>query len=144
MYCRNCSSPLQASQPFCANCGSRAGEGYRFCPNCSRATGPNDSICPTCGINLFPQANNYRPYEQIPNQKSKIAAALLAFFLGVYGVHNFYLGYTEKAVLQLLLTLLSCGALAVVSQVWAIIEGVQILTGSINTDANGLPLKQDV
>ena len=33
--------------------------------------------------------------------KSKVAAGLLAIFLGAFGVHNFYLGYTGKAVAQL-------------------------------------------
>ena len=28
--------------------------------------------------------------------KSKIAAGLLAFFTGCFGVHNFYLGYIGK------------------------------------------------
>lgn len=39
-------------------------------------------------------------------QKSKIVAGLLGLFLGTLGVHNFYLGYTGKAVAQLLLTLI--------------------------------------
>lgn len=73
-------------------------------------------------------------------QKSKIAAGMLGIFLGSLGVHNFYLGYTGKAVAQLLITLISCGTLAVVSAIWGLIEGVMILTGSINTDADGNPL----
>lgn len=45
-----------------------------------------------------------------PNmQKSKMAAGLLGIFLGSFGVHNFYLGYTGKAVAQLLHTVLTCG-----------------------------------
>ena len=28
-----------------------------------------------------------------------------------------------------------------ISEVWGLIEGIMILTGSINTDANGNPLK---
>lgn len=73
--------------------------------------------------------------------KSKMAAGLLGIFLGAFGVHNFYLGYTGKAVAQLLISLLSCGFLAVVSEVWGLVEGIMILTGSINTDAKGNPLK---
>ena len=37
--------------------------------------------------------------------KSKIAAGLLGIFLGSLGIHNFYLGYTKKAILQLCLTI---------------------------------------
>lgn len=74
-------------------------------------------------------------------QKSKMVAGILGILLGAFGVHNFYLGYTGKAVAQLLITLLSCFTLSFVSGVWGIVEGIQILTGSINTDAQGNPLK---
>lgn len=74
------------------------------------------------------------------NAKSKLAAGLLGIFLGSLGVHNFYLGYTGKAVAQLLISLLSCGMLSFASAVWGLIEGIMILTGSINTDGDGNPL----
>ena len=32
----------------------------------------------------------------------------------------------------------TCG----LSGIWGLIEGIMILTGSINTDANGVPLKE--
>ena len=73
--------------------------------------------------------------------KSKMVAGLLGIFLGSFGVHNFYLGYTGKAVAQLLITLLTCGCGACISSVWGLIEGIMILMGNINTDANGNPLK---
>jgi TM2 domain-containing membrane protein YozV len=41
-----------------------------------------------------------------PNDKERIVAALLAFFLGVWGVHKFYLGRTTAGVIMLL-----CGTL---------------------------------
>lgn len=75
-----------------------------------------------------------------PNAKSKLAAGLLGIFLGWIGVHNFYLGYTGKAVAQLLITILSCGTLCWVSEIWGLIEGILILTGSMGTDATGRPL----
>ena len=56
-------------------------------------------------------------------------------------MHNFYLGNTGKAVAQLLITCLTCGVGATVSGIWGLIEGIMILTGSINTDGNGIPLK---
>ena len=80
-------------------------------------------------------------YYQGYSYKSKAAAGLLGIFLGSLGVHNFYLGYTGKGVAQLMLTLCSCGVLGVISGFWGFIEGIMLLTGSINTDGNGLPLK---
>lgn len=67
------------------------------------------------------------------NSKSKLAAGLLALFVGGLGIHNFYLGHNMKGILQLLL----CGT--GISSIWAFIEAIMIFTGSIN-DANGNPL----
>lgn len=96
----------------------------------------------------YPPQQPYAPYPQAPGpmvdpsqQKSKMAAGLLGIFLGALGIHNFYLGYTGKAVAQLLISILSCGVLALVSEIWGIVEGVQILTGSIAVDGKGIPLK---
>ena len=90
------------------------------------------------------QQTGYQPPVYTPNvggeAKSKIAAGLLGIFLGGLGVHNFYLGFTGKAIAQLLISVLSCGALAVVSAIWGLIEGILILVGNISTDARGIPL----
>ena len=58
----------------------------------------------------------------------------------------FYLGYTNKGIAQLLLTLLGgwlCGAGAIAAGIWALVEAIQLLTGSIHQDANGVPLKNE-
>ena len=105
----------------------------KFCANCGAELNENQDICLKCGVRVRKdsQANTD------PNAKSKIAAGLLGIFLGVFGVHNFYLGYTGKAIGQLLLTVLSCGILSFVSGIWGLIEGIMILSGSIDRDANG-------
>jgi len=75
--------------------------------------------------------------------KSKVAAALLAFFLGTFGIHNFYLGRTALGVTQLLLAtiggLVTCGVTTVGVAVWAFVEFIVILCGGIN-DRYGRPL----
>lgn len=38
-------------------------------------------------------------------QKSRIVAALLAFFLGGFGVHKFYLGKTQAGIIHILLAI---------------------------------------
>ncbi len=66
--------------------------------------------------------------------KQKMVAGLLGIFLGGWGVHNFYLGYTKKAVIQLIVTLVTCG----LGSLWGFIEGILILCGNtITTDAQG-------
>jgi TM2 domain-containing membrane protein YozV len=54
--------------------------------------------------------------------KSRTSYIVLGIFLGALGVHNFYAGYTGRAVGQLCLTVLTLGYLGIVSWVWAIIE----------------------
>ena len=69
--------------------------------------------------------------------KSRVAAGLLGIFLGGLGVHNFYLGYNEKGIWQVILFVLCCG---VPSSIWGFVEGILILMGKISTDAAGNPL----
>ena len=66
-----------------------------------------------------------------------MTAGLLGIFLGAFGVHNFYLGFTGKAVAQLLITLLSCFFLSPVSGIWGLIEGIMLLCGKVTTDGKG-------
>ena len=80
-------------------------------------------------------------FQQYPNQKSKLVAGLLGIFLGGFGVHNFYLGRTGRAVLQLVITLLSFG----IAAIWGFIEGILILAAKPGSpwavDAEGIPLR---
>lgn len=114
---------------FCSNCGSELKKGSSFCSKCGHKVEEDKEVVAGEVIN-DENGNTYVP-------KSKIAAGLLGIFLGAFGVHNFYLGYTGKAVGQLLITVLSCGILSFVSGIWGLVEGILILTGTINIDADG-------
>lgn len=110
----------------------------KFCQNCGAELNEIQEICLKCGVKV--NNNTTKAVNNDPTAKSKIAAGLLGIFLGVFGVHNFYLGYTGKAVAQLLITVLSCFILSPVSAIWGLIEGIMILAGNMNTDASGKPL----
>ena len=70
--------------------------------------------------------------------KSKMVAGLLGLFLGAWGIHRFYLGYTKMGIIQIVVTLVTCGA----GGLWGVIEGILILCGkTITTDAEGNPLE---
>lgn len=99
----------------------------------------------------YRQMPGYQPQPQqpayYPQPKSKLAAGLLGIFLGALGVHNFYLGYTGKAVAQLLLTLVGWvlfGLGPVVAWVWGLIESILILCSTYGSnwhrDAKGFEL----
>ena len=73
--------------------------------------------------------------------KQWTVAVILAFFLGTLGVHNFYLGYTTKGIIQLVLTITVIGIF--VSGPWALIDFIMLImrSGSYATDAQGQPLQ---
>ena len=144
MFCKNCGAQMNGNAAFCVTCGAAAGQGTGYCGNCGNATAPGAAVCLNCGAALAngPTAPN-GAFVGTDAPKSKTVAGVLGILLGAFGAHNFYLGYTGKAVAQLLITVLSCFTLSVVSEIWGLVEGIMILTGSANftTDAKGVPLQ---
>ncbi len=66
---------------------------------------------------------------KIPNLTSnRVLAGVLAIVIGTLGIHKFVLGYTKEGVIMLLATILSCGILAVVTSIIALVEGIIYLT----------------
>ena len=137
-YCGNCGNELNENQDVCLKCGAKvqkqgsttSNSGAGYCGNCGAELNPGQDICLKCGVKVKKNSSNGQG-------KSKVAAGILGIFLGVFGVHNFYLGYTGKAVAQLLISILSCFILSPVSAIWGLIEGILILCGNINEDADG-------
>ena len=116
---------------------------FKYCRNCGKQ--PEEAVvCVACGVGLVPKSG--RPPERAaaqPGAKSKVAAGLLGIFLGWLGIHNFYLGFTSKAVTQLILGILGIvtfGVTTWISGIWGFVEGILALTGGIPADAEGKPL----
>lgn len=127
MYCKNCGNPMDVNAAVCIKCGCAKGTGMSYCHNCGNPTVPGAAVCTACGVALNVVT---------ADSKSKMTAGLLGIFLGGLGIHNFYLGYTGKAIAQIVLSLcFGAGA------IWGLIEGILILCGKINKDAKGNPLK---
>ena len=74
-------------------------------------------------------------------QKSKLIAGILGVTLGAFGVHNFYLGKKDIGIIQIVVTVLTCG----IGALWGTIEGIMIFAGveSRCRDANGVPLYEE-
>ena len=145
-YCKNCGKQVDPNAAVCLVCGFAPDAGQSFCSNCGTATLPGAAICTNCGFALQAEANV--PAEG-GEQKSKMTAGLLGIFLGVFGVHNFYLGRMTNATIQIGLgiggiVLTFCVGLGILlligSWIWGLVEGIMILTGSIKTDGKGNPL----
>ncbi len=125
---------------FCTNCGAKLEENQEKCTSCGKVLVANSN---NTSNNTNTNSTSNNQVYQTSTQKSKVCAGLLGIFLGCFGVHNFYLGFSGKGVAQLLLTLLGwplCGMGPVASGIWGFIEGIMLLTGSIDKDASGNPL----
>jgi TM2 domain-containing membrane protein YozV len=120
----------------CVKCGVSTGTGNAYCPHCGKETAPVAVVCLSCGCSL----TNTKAVE---GAKSKLIAGLLGIFLGGLGIHDFYLGNTQKAIIHILLA--TVGALVfvgpVISGIWGLVDGIFILTGKISVDANGNALR---
>ncbi|MBD8045162.1 NINE protein [Arthrobacter sp. Sa2BUA2] len=79
-------------------------------------------------------------YYAVEPPKSRLAAGLLGIFLGGFGIHRFYLGYTSIGVVQIVVTVFTWG----LGAVWGFVEGIMILAGAqtFRTDARGVPLRE--
>lgn len=114
-----------------------------FCKTCGAEIRDDAVRCSQCGSDPYaePPQSDYRqvhvPYQE--KYKSRMIAGLLQILLGLVGfggIGRLYLGYTTLGILQLILPFATCFAGAL----WSIIDGIMILTGSVNTDAFGRPL----
>lgn len=127
---------------FCKYCGKEINAG-EVCEDCKVKENVVEVEATRVEQNTNTNANAYSS-NNVNNsgapKKSKLCAGLLGIFLGSLGVHNFYLGYTGKAVAQLLITILSCFILSWASAIWGLIEGILLLCGQITVDGQGNPL----
>ena len=78
----------------------------------------------------YPNASSHHP-----DAKDRVAYVLLAVLLGL-GIHNFYAGYTNRGLIQLLVSILTCGILWFFMWIWAIVEAC-----TVTQDANGVRFK---
>ena len=81
-----------------------------------------------------PSANRYDEDEDFEDDfdpecsdRLILPAFLLAFFVGVFGVHRFYVGKTGSGIAMLVLTITIVGIF--ISAIWALIDWIVIVTG---------------
>ena len=95
----------------------------KFCHACGSVIDAQAVVCPRCGVM---QSN--LPATLSDSEKRILPAALLCFFLGVFGAHRFYAGKIGTGVLQLF-TLGGFG-------IWWLIDLILIVTGNFK-DGDG-------
>ena len=111
MYCRQCGEELNNPKAvICVKCGTNRGQGDNYCPECGQEVKNREAeVCLNCGVRLKGAVNNFTNQikssvskgSESSSNNNKIVAGLLAVFLGVLGIHRFYLGYKEVGFIQL-------------------------------------------
>ncbi len=66
----------------------------------------------------------------IPGAEKKLPAGICGILIGGLGIHKFILGYKTEGLIMLLVSVLSCGTLAVIPGIIGLIEGIIYLTKS--------------
>lgn len=107
----------------CVCCGKELDVVAAFCDKCGAKQTTTEAAAPQANVRV--------------GAKKRVTAGLLGIFLGGFGVHNFYLGFHVKAIIQILLSVFCCG----VGGIWGLIEGIMILVNKINVDAKGESLQ---
>jgi SNF family Na+-dependent transporter len=87
---------MNDNQAICLNCGVKTGEGSAFCSNCGGAVAPGAEVCMNCGV-----AIKKAGVAGGIDKDNKMVMALVCFFLGGLGIHNFMLGETKKGIVKI-------------------------------------------
>jgi TM2 domain-containing membrane protein YozV len=93
---------------FCRGCGKEIHDSALTCPLCGAVQGHSGAVS--------------------KSDKRILPAAVLCFFLGVFGIHRFYVGKIGTGILQIL----TVGGLGI----WTLIDFIMIVVGSF-TDKQG-------
>lgn len=74
--------------------------------------------------------------ERLYSWRNRWVAGALGVLLGTFGIHRFYLGFVGIGIVQIILSLVTCG----VGGIWGFIEGILCFCGAMR-DVDGLPLR---
>jgi hypothetical protein len=105
-----------------------------YCTSCGKQIHESAPTCPGCGATQQARPASAVGAQPIPaTDKRILPAAILCFFLGVFGAHRFYVGKIGSAIAMIL----TIGGLGI----WMLIDFVLIVTGSFK-DENGVRITE--
>lgn len=114
---------------YCVKCGNELSDDIKYCPKCGyKQYRDDDNLSDDLKGVASTESSNVSP-------KSRLIAALLAWFLGAFGGHRFYVGKTQSAILMVVFFW------TFVPAIIAVIDLIMILCGSF-TDGDGKEIKK--
>ena len=102
-----------------------------FCYECGKKISDAAKLCPCCGAPSKKETQN-------SDDKKAWVALILAWFLGIFGAHRFYVGKTGSAIAMLILSLTIIGL--IITGIWLLVDMIVIICGNF-TDKKGKALK---
>lgn len=134
----------------CPRCNGPVSYGAQFCNQCGQPLNWQPQPPPQQPVQTPQYQQQYQQPQQTPqyqqqvgysqqyampilSPKSRLAVTLLAWFLGVFGVHRFYIGKVGTGI-AMLFTLGGLG-------IWAFIDFIAAAAGSLR-DGDNLPIKK--
>ncbi len=117
---------MNANQAICLKCGAKVGDGNGFCANCGQPVAVNADVCMNCGVAVKKAAAGL-------GGQDKTTMALVCFFLGGIGIHNFMMGETKKGIAKIVASF-CCG----IGGILALIDFIKILMDKYEVDPEKL------
>lgn len=117
-YCSSCQAPLGATA---GSSGAGYQPGTTYQPGSGYQPGAGAGYQPLQSVNQGGVTN-----WQAMGADKKLPAGLCGILLGGFGVHKFILGYTTEGIIEIVITLLTCG----LGHFIGLIEGIIYLTKS--------------
>src|SRR5919204_893223 len=108
---------------FCTKCGAQNDDFAQNCSQCQAplpAVGGYQPIQPPSPLSGGPPAQDW----QKMGADKKLVAGLCGILVGGFGIHKFILGYTTEGIIQIVITLLTCG----IGSIIGLVEGIIYLT----------------
>lgn len=129
MFCKNCGEKMNDNQDICTKCGVKTGSGNKYCQNCGKEMPENADVCMNCGV-AVKKASSVSLEGDLGGQ-SKLTMALICFFFGGLGIHNFMMGETKKGIFKIVM----CFCFGI-GAILALIDFIKILTDKYVIDPN--------
>lgn len=109
---------------YCTKCGAINDDMAQFCTNCQ------SPLTPVSGGGGYQPMQSVHPGAMTDwkamGADKKIVAGILGILVGSLGVHKFILGYTTEGLIQIAISVITCG----VGGIIGLIEGIIYLTKS--------------